>query len=201
MTDHDRERSDDGSGSEPERVRVTDRRRFSGAGGADAAPPAPSGPSDPDVGAPDDVARARAEAAEYLDHLRRLQAEFDNFRKRSLKEQTRSVELAARPVMERLLEVLDDFEMALSASAPDLPPTEAFRKGVELVYAKLLDALRSEGLERIDAEGRPFDPNEHEALLQTGDGSGDPVVAEVFRQGYRLRGTVIRPASVRVERP
>jgi molecular chaperone GrpE len=71
---------------------------------------------------------------------------------------------------------------------------------MELLYAKLLDALRAEGLERIEAEGRPFDPNEHEALLQTGDGDGDPVVVEVLRHGYRLRGTVIRPASVRVER-
>jgi molecular chaperone GrpE len=68
------------------------------------------------------------------------------------------------------------------------------------VYAKLAETLRSEGLERIDAQGKPFDPNEHEALMQTGAGEGEPNIAEVFRQGYRLRGTVIRPASVRVER-
>ncbi|MFM7718149.1 MAG: nucleotide exchange factor GrpE, partial [Actinomycetota bacterium] len=169
-------------------------------------PPPPPPPPPPDrpaaeAGATDEGALARAGGEEYLYHLRRLQAEFDNFRKRSLKEQTRSVELAARPVMERLLEVLDDFEMALSASESDRPPTDGFRRGVELVYAKFVDALRSEGLERIEAEGVAFDPNEHEALMQTGDGAGDPVVAEVFRQGYRFRGTVIRPASVRVERP
>lgn len=202
MTD-DRERSDRGDvgrdAPEPQRVKVTDRRRFAGAGagGADA-PPAPDAPVE---GASSDaVALANAEAAEYLDHLRRLQAEFDNFRKRSLKEQTRSVEMAARPIVERLLEVIDDFGMALSNSAPDAPPTEGFRKGIELVYAKFLEALRSEGLERIEAEGKPFDPNEHEALMQTGEGEADPVVAEVFREGYRLRGTVIRPASVRVHR-
>ncbi|MDP9185137.1 MAG: nucleotide exchange factor GrpE, partial [Actinomycetota bacterium] len=73
-------------------------------------------------------------------------------------------------------------------------------KGVELVYAKLLDVLRAEGLERIDAEGQPFDPAMHEALLQTGEGDGELYVVEVFRPGYRLRGRVIRPAGVRVER-
>ncbi len=100
---------------------------------------------------------SRREAAEYLDHLRRLQAEFDNFRKRTLKEQTHAVELAAQPVVTRLLEVLDDFELALMA-AEQQPDFEQFRKGVELVYAKLVDALRAEGLQRIEAEGKPFDP-------------------------------------------
>ena len=189
MTD-ERERSD--AGREPERVKVTDRRRFAGAEGAEEAPSAPP--------VPDEAALAKAQAEEYLGHLQRLQAEFDNFRKRAIKEQTRSVELASRPIMERLIEVLDDFEMALTPSTKEQAPTDGFRKGMELLYAKFLDALRAEGLERIEAQGLPFDPNEHEALLQTGDGDGDPVVVEVLRQGYRLRGTVIRPASVRVER-
>lgn len=192
MTD-EREGSD--AGREPERVKVTDRRRFAGAEGADEAPSAPESAT-----TSDDLTAARAQAEEYLDHLRRLQAEFDNFRKRAIKEQTRSVELAARPIMERLVEVLDDFEMALTPTPSEQAPSDGFRKGMELLYAKLLDALRAEGLERIDAEGMAFDPNEHEALLQTGDGDGDPIVVEVLRQGYRLRGTVIRPASVRVER-
>jgi molecular chaperone GrpE len=101
--------------------------------------------------------------------------------------------------MRRLLEVLDDFELALLAAErqPDLEP---FLKGVELVYAKLADALHSEGLARIEAEGRPFDPERHEALMQSGEGDGEPRVAEVFRPGYTLRGRVIRPAGVRVER-
>jgi molecular chaperone GrpE len=95
--------------------------------------------------------------------------------------------------------VLDEFDLALMA-AERQPDFEQFRKGVELVYAKLAETLRAEGLERIEAEGKAFDPNEHEALMQTGDGDGEPHVAEVFRQGYKLRGSVIRPASVRVER-
>ena len=117
-----------------------------------------------------------------------------------MKEQTELSELGAMPVARRLLEVLDDFELALM-SADDKPDFERFLKGVELVYAKLLDALKAEGLERIHAEGSPFDPELHEALMQTGDGDGEPVVADVLRPGYTLKGRVLRPAGVRVERP
>jgi molecular chaperone GrpE len=63
-----------------------------------------------------------------------------------------------------------------------------------------VDALKAEGLERIDAQGAPFDPEQHEALMQTGEGDGEPVVADVLRPGYTLRGRVIRPSGVRVER-
>jgi molecular chaperone GrpE len=146
-----------------------------------------------------ELERAQREAAEYLDHLRRLQAEFDNFRKRTLKQQSHAVELAAQPVVARLLEVLDDFDLALM-SAEQQPDFEKFRKGVELVYAKLRDALRAEGLERMEAEGKPFDPEQHEALMQTGEGEGDLVVADVLRPGYTLKGRVIRPAGVRVHK-
>jgi molecular chaperone GrpE len=113
--------------------------------------------------------------------------------------QERLVEAELQRFVQQLLEVLDEFDLALIA-AERQPDFETFRKGVELVYAKLAETLRAEGLERIDADGKVFDPNEHEALMQTGDGDGEPHVAEVFRQGYRLRGSVIRPASVRVER-
>ena len=146
-----------------------------------------------------DLERAQREAAEYLDHLRRLQAEFDNFRKRTLRQQTHAVELAAQPVVARLLEVLDDFDLALM-SAEQQPDFERFRKGVEIVYAKLRDALRAEGLERMEAEGKPFDPEQHEALMQTGDGEGELRVADVLRPGYTLKGRVIRPAGVRVHK-
>jgi molecular chaperone GrpE len=151
------------------------------------------------AGVEPDLASAKREAAEYLDHLRRLQAEFDNFRKRTLKQQTNAVELAAQPIVARLLEVLDEFELALMA-AEQQPDFEKFRKGVELVYAKLADVLRAEGLKRIDAEGAPFDPEQHEALMQTGEGDGELVVADVLRPGYTLKGRVVRPAGVRVHK-
>ncbi|HEX9375494.1 MAG TPA: nucleotide exchange factor GrpE [Actinomycetota bacterium] len=146
------------------------------------------------------MAQAKQEAAEYREHLQRLAAEFDNFRKRTLREQTNALERAAEPLMRRLLEVLDEFDLALMA-AERTPDLEQFLRGVELVYAKLRDILRAEGLERIEAEGRPFDPERHEALMGSeAEGEGEPVVADVFRQGYTLRGKVLRPAGVRVTR-
>ncbi len=184
------------------KVRVVDRRRVKDVSSEGGAPsPEETRPELPPETAADleeELADARKQVAEYRDHLQRLQAEFDNYRKRVLKEQTRAVEMAAQPFVLRLLEVLDDFELALAAE--DVPDPERFRKGVEMVYAKLVDALKAEGLERIEALGKPFDPLEHEALMQTGEGEGEPHVVEVLRPGYRLKGTVIRPASVRVER-
>jgi molecular chaperone GrpE len=191
--------------------RVTDKRRFTGESARSTATTGSSTPDAGEVGAPpsdaptsgvadqQDIDAVRAQAEEYLAHLQRLQAEFDNYRKRALKEQTRSLEHAAEPVMRRLLEVMDDFELALLA-AEQQPDFEPFLKGIELVYAKLADALRAEGLERMQAQGASFDPALHEALLQTGDGDGEPVVADVLRPGYTLKGRVIRPAGVRVER-
>ncbi|MGZ6544353.1 MAG: nucleotide exchange factor GrpE [Actinomycetota bacterium] len=189
-------------------IRITDKRRFANRTDADPAVSEPrheaeaEPEAEADVEPADvetaDVDAARAEALEYLDHLRRLQAEFDNYRKRVLKEQTDAVERAAVPVIQRLLEVLDDFELALMA-ASEKPDFDRFLHGVELVYAKLADSLKAEGLERIHAEGKPFDPEQHEALMQTGDGE-HLVVADVLRPGYTLRGRVIRPAGVRVHR-
>src|SRR5947207_1468254 len=168
------------------RVRVTDKRRGQGQVAERETPPTPAG--------------ADAEQLqEYRDHLQRLAAEFDNYRKRVLKEQTRAVEMASEPLMRRLLEVLDEFELALMA-AERKPDFDRFLHGVELVYAKLLETLRAEGLERIEAEGKPFDPERHEALMQSGGHDGEPVVADVLRQGYTLRGRVVRPAGVQVVR-
>ena len=163
-----------------------------------AAPEAAASHPRPEAGA-DDVQTARAEADQYREHLQRLQAEFDNYRKRVLREQTSAVELAAQPVLRRLLEVLDDFDLALM-HAEDRPDFDRFLHGVELVYAKLIDTLRAEGLERMEVQGKPFDPELHEALMQSGEGDGDPVVADVLRPGYTLKGRVLRPAGVRVER-
>jgi molecular chaperone GrpE len=213
--------TDEREHEEQPRVRITDRRRFAnlrdgeeapaveaGAAPADAAPgiegrraPEGGGETSDDEAAEvaGDLQAAQGEASQYLDHLRRLQAEFDNYRKRVVKEQTELVELGAMPIARRLLEVLDDFELALM-SANDQPDFERFLKGVELVYAKLVDALKAEGLERMHADGQPFDPELHEALMQTGDGEGDPVVVDVLRPGYMLKGRVLRPAGVRVER-
>ena len=192
MTDEKRERETEEQ--EQPRVRVTDRRVRMDEGEEGA-----QGNEAPAVAESSELEAAKRQAAEYRDHLQRLQAEFDNYRKRVLKEQTRAVEMASEPLIRRLLEVLDEFDLALM-SAEKKPDFDKFLHGVELVYAKLQDILRSEGLQRINAEGKPFDPAMHEALMQSGESDGDPVVGDVYRQGYTMRGRVIRPAGVKVVR-
>jgi molecular chaperone GrpE len=194
------------------KVHVVDKRRYREGEPAEQAPPARAAETAGGASRPPrskgaaavtdesgELERAQAQAAEYRDHLQRLQAEFENYRKRMTRSQERLVDAELQRFVQGLLEVLDEFDLALIA-AERRPDFDAFRKGVELVYAKLAETLRAEGLERIEAEGKTFDPNEHEAMMQTGEGEGDPHVAEIFRQGYKLRGSVIRPASVRVER-
>ena len=192
-------------------VRFRDKRRVR-PDGSTVAPPPPDG----DVAAQEvqeatdaeqqaagevesDLDRLAREASEYRDHLLRLQAEFENYRKRVMKEQTVAIEMAAEPMARSLLEVVDDFELALIA-AEATPDFESFRRGVELVFAKLADTLRGAGVERMEALGTPFDPELHEALWQEGDGDGEPVVADVLRPGYTMKGRVIRPAGVKVKK-
>jgi molecular chaperone GrpE len=199
--DHPEHGSDEEEEEESRRVKVTEKRRVHldpPAGGGE--PPAPA---DTATSVQSEADEARAKAAEYLDHLQRLQAEFDNYRKRVLREQTRAVDLAAEPLVRKLLEVMDEFDLALM-SAEKQPDFDRFLHGVELVYAKLQEILRQEGLERIEAQGKAFDPTRHEALLESqGEGGtpdGEPVVVDVMRPGYTLRGQVIRPAGVKVAR-
>jgi molecular chaperone GrpE len=148
----------------------------------------------------DELGKVQAERDEYLDALRRVQADFENYRKRMLREQTALVERATEGLVEQLLPVLDNFERALeSIDAGTSDEMARVRKGVELVFTELYGALEKSGLSRIEALGKPFDPHEHEAVAQD-DGDGEPVVAEVLRTGYRFKGRVLRPATVKVKR-
>jgi len=146
------------------------------------------------------LSQLQSERDEYLDTLRRVQAEFENYRKRVIKEQTALVDRATEGLVEQLLPVLDSFELALkNADACGSEDTESVRKGVELVYAELLGVLEKAGVSRVEAEGKPFDPNVHEAVMQE-EGDGEPVVTDVLRTGYTLKGRVLRPAMVKVSR-
>jgi len=142
-----------------------------------------------------ELERLTAERDEYLAHLQRTQAEFDNYRKRMLRDQTAHLERATSGLIEQLLPVLDAFELALGSAGTD---AERLRKGVELVYGELLGALEKAGLERIEALGKPFDPEEHEAVMHVEGEGGEPGVRDVVRTGYRLKGRVLRPAMVKV---
>jgi len=147
-----------------------------------------------------ELERLTAERDEYLAHLQRTQAEFDNYRKRMLRDQTAHLERATAGLIEQLLPVLDAFELALGSAGPISSESGAdrLRKGVELVYGELLGALEKAGLERIEALGKPFDPEEHEAVMHVEGEGGDPGVRDVVRAGYRLKGRVLRPAMVKV---
>jgi molecular chaperone GrpE len=145
-----------------------------------------------------DLAQLAGERNELVDTLRRVQADFENYRKRVLREQTSLVERATERLVEDLLPVLDSFDGALgSLAGTDSPEAEKVRDGVVGIRTQFLSVLEKAGLERIEADGTPFDPNEHEAVLQD-DGTGEPHVAETMRTGYRLKGRVLRPAMVRV---
>ena len=145
-----------------------------------------------------DLSSLEGERNELVDTLRRVQADFENYRKRVLREQTALVERATERLVEELLPVLDSFDGALgSFGEPDSPEAEKVRNGVVGIRTQLVTVLEKAGLERIDARGAEFDPNEHEAVMQD-DGDGDPHVGEVLRTGYRLKGRVLRPAMVRV---
>jgi molecular chaperone GrpE len=165
----------------------------------DATAPGPSPEEDP-AGAEaeqlvNDIDALQRERDDLLDTSRRLQADFENYRKRVLREQTALVERSTEGLVEQLLPALDSFELALLSLADDVD--EKVRKGLQLVYAELFGALERAGLERIDALGALFDPNEHEAVAQD-EGEGEPHVGDVFRTGWKLKGRVLRPAMVKV---
>jgi molecular chaperone GrpE len=145
-----------------------------------------------------DLEKARAEAESYLDDLRRLQADFDNYRKRTLREQTARAASASQALVARLLPVLDNFELAVS-SAEHSRDFDRMLKGVEMVFGEFREVMEGEGLVKIEAEGKPFDPERHEAVIAVEQEDTEPgTVVDIVRTGYELRGKVLRPAMVKV---
>jgi molecular chaperone GrpE len=163
---------------------------------AGAEPPG----EDPHEAVVAELVRARAQAESYLDDLRRLQAEFDNYRKRTMREQTARIASASQALVAKLLPVLDNFELAVS-HAEQSRDFDRMLKGVEMVFGELREVLSSEGLVSIEAEGKPFDPERHEAVVAVEqDGTEAGTVVDVIRRGYEFNGRVLRPAMVKVAR-
>ena len=160
------------------------------------APEVVSAPSAANAQA-DELAKLQAEKAELAATLVRRQADFENYRKRIARERKDESRRAQSRLIEDLLPVLDGNARALSAHAD--PAYEEYRKGLELIYKQLWDTLARHGLERIDADGKPFDPNVHMAIdrVETHD-HPDGTVIEVLQQGYRIHDRVLRPSAVRV---
>jgi len=140
------------------------------------------------------VVEAEASRDEYLDHLQRLKADFDNYRKRTLRDQEQVVAHAHERLVKELLPILDDLHRALDAA--EVHDEATVVEGVRLVQRSLLAALEREGLVEIETEGA-FDPHVHEALLaQPSEGAEPGSVVQVIQKGYRLGDRVLRPALV-----
>ncbi|MFO7572327.1 MAG: nucleotide exchange factor GrpE [Gaiellaceae bacterium] len=154
----------------------------------------PTDPTSAEVVEVDELARVTAERDEYLDLLQRVQADFENYRKRAAREQERLVAHAHERIVRDLLPVLDDLERALDAA--ERHEEAALVEGVELVEQALRAALAREGLVEIETDGA-FDPHVHEAMLtQEREGVDAGCVLEVVQRGYRLGDRVVRPARV-----
>jgi molecular chaperone GrpE len=141
----------------------------------------------------DELSRVTRERDEYLDALRRLKAEFDNFRKRAQRDQADIVARASERLVKQLLPVVDDLERALEAAAAH--EEARLEEGVRLVHRALADALAREGLVEVETGGA-FDPHTQEALLSQPSEADEGTVIQVLQKGYRLGDRVLRPARV-----
>lgn len=145
-----------------------------------------------------EIEQLKNEKDELQQKLLRVQADFDNFRKRSKKERENDLKYKSQDIALELLPVVDNFERALQVEMEE----EAARKlveGMEMIYRQLLQALQNAGIEEIKAEGESFDPHYHQAVMQVKEEDKESnIVLEVLQKGYLLKDRVIRPAMVKV---
>lgn len=146
----------------------------------------------------DAVSKLEAENKELNDKLLRSFAEFDNYKRRTAKEKEEIGSFVKGQCLKDILAVVDNFERALSSECKD----DDFKKGIDMIFAQLKDTLRSQGVEEIEAEGKTFDPELHNAVNHLEDESyGENTICQVFQKGYTLNGKVIRHSMVVVANP
>lgn len=151
----------------------------------------------------EELKQRAAKADENWDRLLRTTADFDNYKKRAAREKQDAIKFANENLIGKLIPVLDALDMALTATQnAKNEANQSLQAGISMVYQQLKSVLSEAGLEEINAAGKPFDPNLHEAVSQkeTADVPEDHV-AEQMRKGYKLRDRLLRPASVVVARP
>ena len=135
---------------------------------------------------------------ELTDRLTRQMAEFDNFRKRTEKEKSQMYEIGAKDIIEKILPIVDNFERGLS-SMPEEEKATPFAEGMEKVYKQLMTTLESIDVKPIEAVGKEFDPDFHNAVMHVEDEElGENIVAEEFQKGYTYRNNVVRHSMVKV---
>jgi len=145
-----------------------------------------------------ELVKAKAKAEDYYGQLQRLQADFDNFRKRTQKEKVELIKYASERLVVELLPVLDNFDRAVSAAKVN-PDFTSFSQGVEMILRQMQTALSKEGLKAMEAVGQPFDPNLHDAVLRVAsDEHPENTVVEELQKGYYLKEKVLRPCMVKV---
>lgn len=147
--------------------------------------------------AKEEIKALQAQVAESKDRYVRLMAEFDNFRRRTAKEQLELIETANGKLLEKLSEVLDNFERAASPENNKQKDYDAFAKGIQMIHDQFAKILKDAGLEQLDPVGEPFDPNYHEALMhQASDTVPESHVVQVFQKGYKLKNKLLKTAKV-----
>jgi len=168
---------------------------------APAADAEPLVPVEPATVTPEQLTELKERAAradENWERLLRTTADFDNFKKRAAREKQEAIKFANESLLQKLVPVLDNLDMALAAAQAASPEAgQSLQSGVNMIAQQLKAVLAEAGLEEVDATGKPFDPNLHEALSQqeTADAPEGQVVQQL-RKGYRLRERLLRPASV-----
>ena len=144
----------------------------------------------------DKTAELEAQLQEKNDRILRLQADFENFRRRTAKEKEELAAVITQNLLTDLLPLLDNFERAMAVEQSDV---EAFQKGVEMIFTQLREVMEKHGLENIEAEGAAFDPNVHQAVMRVENPDvEDGTITQVLQKGYQAKGRVIRPAMVQV---
>ncbi len=136
-----------------------------------------------------------AEKADLQERLLRRQAEFDNFRKRAERERMEWAEFSGMEVVRAVLPIADDFERALKVECAD----KEYSRGMDLIYQRLAEVLKKQGLEPVESQGQKFDPNVHHAVnKQQSDEHEEDTVLEEYQKGYNFKGRLLRPAMVKV---
>jgi molecular chaperone GrpE len=156
---------------------------------------------DPGSITPEQLAELKERAAkadEHWDRLLRTTADFENFKKRAAREKQDATKYANESLLQKLIPILDNFDMALSATQnAQTDAVQSLQTGVNMIYQQFRNAMAEAGLEEISAEGKPFDPNLHEAVSQKEtDEVPEGNVVQQLRKGYKLRDRLLRPASV-----
>ncbi|UAL51093.1 MULTISPECIES: nucleotide exchange factor GrpE [Metabacillus] len=144
------------------------------------------------------IEELEAKLSETENRMYRVQADLDNFRRRARLDLEAAQKYRSQNLITEILPALDNFERALKIDTDD-EKTQSLLQGMDMVYRQLVQALQNEGIEAIQAEGQPFDPHLHQAVMQVEDDQYESnVVIEEFQKGYKLKDRIIRPAMVKV---